>query len=149
MFKDTIKYTDYNDVERSMEVYFNLTKAEIVEMELSVAGGFSEMLMRLVELDKVPEIMREFKNIIKCSYGVKSPDGKRFIKSEELTEEFLQTEAYTEFFLKLLNEDGYAVKFINALAPADIEVGSSDENPKIIDLKERAAELIEGKQNNS
>ena len=88
MLAKTIKYTDYNGVERKETHYFNYNKAEIAEMELSTAGGLSEMIKKITEAQDGPSIMKLFKDIILGSYGVKSPDGKQFIKSDELSNSF-------------------------------------------------------------
>ena len=101
MLKKTITYTDYNGVERTEDKYFNLSKAEIMEMEMSTAGGFAEMVQGIVKAQDAPAIMKIFKDIILKSYGEKSPDGKRFIKSKELSDEFSQTEAYSDLFMEL------------------------------------------------
>ena len=83
MLKKTIEFTDYNGETRKEDFYFNLSKAELMEMELGTSGGFAEMLQRLVDTQDVPEIMKVFKQVVMKAYGVKSPDGKRFITSEE------------------------------------------------------------------
>lgn len=120
MFKDTIAYTDFDGNPREETFYFNLTKAEVVFMEnSSVEGLFTGYLKRIVELQDNVKIMEEFEKLIRKSYGVKSNDGKRFIKSEELTEEFLQSEAYSEFIMKILGDSDYAAKFINAVMPSE------------------------------
>lgn len=120
MHKEVIKYTDYDGNERSETFYFNLSKAEITEMELSVTGGLSESLKSIVEKKDVPNTIAVIKDLILKSYGVKSPDGKRFIKSKELSEEFSQTEAYSELFMKMLGDSDYAVVFMNSIIPADL-----------------------------
>ena len=102
MLKKSIKYTDYNGVERVEDFYFNLSKAEVAEMELSVDGGMSAMLERIVESKNNKEIVGMFKEIILKAYGEKSEDGKRFIKNKELAEGFAQTEAFSELLLNLL-----------------------------------------------
>lgn len=117
MLKKTIKYNDFNGVEREEDFYFNLTKAELMEMELSVDGGFVERLNKIVSAKNAPEIIKEFKKIILNAYGEKSPDGKRFIKSKELTEAFEQTEAYSNLFIELATNADEAAKFINAVVP--------------------------------
>lgn len=120
MFKDTITYTDYDGNERKETFYFNLTKAEVLFMEnSSVEGLFTGYLRRIVELQDNVKIMEEFEKLVRKSYGVKSNDGKRFIKSDELTEEFLQSEAYSEFILKILGDEDYAAAFINGIMPDD------------------------------
>ena len=88
MLKKTITYTDYNGVERKEDFYFNLTKAEIMEMEMSISGGLTEMINRIVAAQDAPAIIKIFKELVLKAYGVKSPDGKRFIKSDELATEF-------------------------------------------------------------
>lgn len=120
MLKKTIPYTDYNGVERKEDHYFNLTKAEIMEMELSITGGLAEMIQRIVAAQDQPAIMKIFKDLIRKSYGVKSADGKRFIKSQEIWEEFEQTEAYSILFMELATNADAAAKFINGIVPADM-----------------------------
>lgn len=120
MLKKTITYTDYNGVERTEDKYFNLSKAEIMEMEMSTAGGFAEMVQGIVKAQDGPAIMKIFKDIILKSYGEKSPDGKRFIKSKELSDEFSQTEAYSDLFMELCTDAEAAAAFINGIIPADV-----------------------------
>ena len=93
MVKKTITYNDYNGVERTEDFYFNLSEAEFMEMELGVTGGMAEMIQRIIQAQDGPTIMQTFKDVVLRSYGVKSPDGKRFIKNDALREEFSQTEA--------------------------------------------------------
>lgn len=118
MLKRTITYTDYNDVERTEDFYFNLTKAEIMEMELSTTGGLSEMITRIVNAKDAPAIIKIFKDLILKAYGEKSADGKRFVKSPEISEAFAQTEAYSILFMELSTNADAAAKFVNAIVPA-------------------------------
>lgn len=120
MLKKRIVYTDYNGTKREEDFYFNLTKAEIMEMEMSTSGGLTEMITRIIETQDAPSIIKVFKNIIMKAYGEKSPDGKRFIKSEELSEAFSQTEAYSELFMELASDSDAASKFVNGIIPADM-----------------------------
>ena len=121
MLKKTINYVDYNGVERKEDFYFNLTKAEVTETELSVDGGLSQMIEQLVNAKDNKQIIALFKEIILKAYGEKSADGRRFIKSKEISEAFSQTEAYSELFVELaLNEDE-AAKFIKGILPANLE----------------------------
>ena len=122
MLKKTITYTDYNGLERTEDFYFNLTKAEITEMELSVTGGLSEMIQNIVKAKDTPSIVKIFKQLVLQAYGKKSDDGRRFIKSEALKEEFAQTEAYSELFMELATDADKAGAFINAIIPKDLEV---------------------------
>lgn len=121
MLKKTINYTDFNGVERKEDFYFNLTKAEIMEMEMTTVGGFAEMIQKVVDAQDTPSIVKIFKDIILKAYGEKSPDGKRFIKSEELSDAFAQTEAYSVLFMELATNADEAAKFINGIVPADVQ----------------------------
>lgn len=117
MLKKTITYTDYNDVERTEDFYFNLTKAEMAEMELSTEGGLADMIKRIVAAKDTPTIISVFKKLILKAYGEKSADGKRFIKSEELSTGFSQTEAYSVLFMELATDDKAASDFVNGIIP--------------------------------
>lgn len=117
MLKKTITYTDYNGEERKEDFYFNLNRAEVIEMEIGTAGGYAEMLKRIVETRDGAQIMKVFKTLILKSYGIKSPDGKQFQKSEEITKAFEQSEAYSELFVSLCTNAEEAVKFINGVLP--------------------------------
>lgn len=117
MLKKTITYTDYNGVERTEDFYFNLNKSELVEMELSTEGGLMSKLERLSGDPDGVEIMKIFKDIILKSYGEKSSDGKRFIKSEEISEAFSQTEAYNTLFMELVTDAEKAAEFAEAIIP--------------------------------
>lgn len=120
MLKKTIKYTDYDGNEREEDFYFNLSKAEVTEMELSKEGGMSEYIKKISAAQNAPELIKLFKEIITKSYGEKSLDGKRFIKNKELTEAFIQTEAYSELFVELASNADEAVKFINGIMPKNM-----------------------------
>lgn len=117
MIKKTITYTDYNGNERTEDHYFNLNQAEIMEMQMSTDGGLDEQIKRIVAAQNAPEIMKLFKSIILKSYGVKSADGKRFIKSDEISTEFSQTEAYASLFMELVTDADAAAKFVNGIVP--------------------------------
>ena len=120
MLKKTIKYTDYDGNEREEDFYFNLSRAEVTEMELSKEGGMSEYIKKISATQNGPELIKLFKEIIMKSYGEKSLDGKRFIKNQELTEAFIQTEAYSELFVELASNADEAVKFINGIMPKNM-----------------------------
>lgn len=120
MLKKTISYTDYNGVDRKEDFYFNLSKAEVMEMEMSTTGGLAEMIKRIVAAQDQPAIIKVFKDLILKAYGEKSPDGKRFIKNAELSDAFSQTEAYSILFMELATNDEAAAKFINGIVPADM-----------------------------
>lgn len=121
MLKKTIKYTNYNDVQMTEDFYFNLTKAEIMEMEMSTTGGLAEMITKIVNAQDAPAIIKIFKELILRAYGEKSPDGKRFIKSKELSDAFSQTEAYSELFMELSTDADAAAAFVNGIVPKDLQ----------------------------
>ena len=118
MLKKTITYTDYNGSERTEDFYFNLTKAEIMEMEMSTTGGLTEMINRIVAAQDAPAIINVFKKLVLKAYGEKSPDGKRFIKSDEISTAFSQTEAYSQLFMELATDADAAAKFVNGIVPS-------------------------------
>lgn len=127
MLKKTITYTDYNGVERTEDHYFNLSKAEIMEMEMGTAGGLAEMISKIVAAQDAPSIVKVFKDLILKAYGEKSPDGKRFIKSEELSTAFSQTEAYSNLFMELATNAEEGANFVNGIVPADMAKAASKE----------------------
>lgn len=118
MLKKTITYTDYNGTERTEDFYFNLSKAEIMEMEMGVEGGLVEMINKIVAAKDAPAIIAIFKKLILQAYGEKSADGKRFIKSEEIATAFSQTEAYSDLYMELATNAEEAAKFVNGIVPA-------------------------------
>ena len=121
MLKKIITYTDYNGIERTEPFYFNLSKAELMEMELGVTGGMTEMLDKIIAAKDAPSLMKTFKEMIMKAYGVKSDDGKRLIKSEELSIAFTQTEAYSVLFMELITDDKAAADFVNGIIPNEIK----------------------------
>lgn len=120
MLKKTITYTDYNGTERTEDFYFNLSKAEIMEMEMSTAGGLAEMIQKIVAAQDVSAIIKIFKDLILKSYGEKSANGKHFVKSEELSTAFSQTEAYSQLFMELATDAEAASKFVNGIIPGNV-----------------------------
>ena len=125
MLKKKITYTDYDGNERTEDFYFNLTKAEVVDMETGVDGGMQKMLEKIVAEKDNRRIMETFKEIVARAYGEKSADGKRFVKSHELSEAFMQTEAYSELFMELLTNATSASVFINGILPQELAKGAN------------------------
>lgn len=119
MLKKTITYVDYNGNERTEDFYFNLNKAEVMEMEMSTNGGMAEMIKQIVASQNTAEIVKIFKDIVLKAYGVKSLDGRRFVKKDELRDEFAQTEAYSNLFMELATNADAAAKFINGIMPKE------------------------------
>lgn len=117
MLKKTITYTDFNDNERTEDFYFNLTKAEAMEMEMSTVGGLSEQIQKIIAAQDMPSIIKIFKELILKSYGEKSADGRRFVKKPELSEAFSETEAYSTLFMELATDADAAAAFVNGIIP--------------------------------
>lgn len=120
MLAKKIKYTDYNGVEREEVFYFNITKAELMTQNLMTPGGLETKLKRIINSKDVPELTKYIQDIIKDSYGVKSDDGVRFIKSKELSEMFMQTEAYSVLFMEMVTDNKKASDFVNGILPKDL-----------------------------
>lgn len=120
MLVKNIKYVDFDDNEKSEDFYFNLTMAEVTEMETSTEGGLAKMLEKIVAEQDSKRIMEIFKDIILRSYGEKSPDGKRFIKNKEIRDSFSNTEAYSELFMSLATDAEKASEFINGILPKNL-----------------------------
>ena len=128
MVVEKIKYTDFNGLEREEEFMFNLTEAEITEMELTTDGGLSDSIKKIIAAQNTPEIIKVFKMLLLKSYGEKSADGRRFVKSEKLSEEFSQTNAYSQLFMKLATDDKAAVAFINGIMPDSMQEKAAGNN---------------------
>jgi len=128
MIKWPITYTDYNGEQQTEDFYFNLNKAEVMEMQLEANGAYSDYLQRIVDQRDGKKIAQEYRRIILKSYGEKSPDGRRFIKSDELTSAFEQTEAYSELYMQLGTNSELAKKFLEGVFP---KVEESDGSPNI------------------
>lgn len=119
MFKKTITYTDYDGNERTEDFRFNLSKAEYVMFENSVIGGMSKEIERAMAMNG-PRILEIFKDLVDRSYGVKTPDGRRFMKSPELLQEFRETEAYVNLFMELVTDPEAGKAFLRGVSPADM-----------------------------
>lgn len=133
MLKKTVTYTDYNGVERTEDYYFNLSKAELMEMQLGTTGGYADMVQKIIDAKDTPSLIRLFKELVLKAYGEKSPDGKRFIKSDEIATAFSQTEAYSQIFMELATDDKAAAAFVNGIIPSDLEkqLSKSDAKPAL------------------
>lgn len=120
MLKKTITYEDFDGNKRTEDFYFNLSKAEVLEMEMGISGGMTQMLNKIIAAQDGGRVIKTFKDIILKAYGEKSPDGKRFIKSEEISTAFSQTEAYSQLFMELATNADAAATFVNSIIPVDI-----------------------------
>lgn len=119
MLRETIEYVDYNGKTRTEDFYFNLNEAEIIEMA-AADEDLGEKLKKIVAANDGSEIMRVFKDFLRRAYGEKSEDGRRFTKSPEITEAFMQTEAYNKLFMRLVTDPEYSAKFINGILPKEV-----------------------------
>lgn len=120
MLKKTITYKDFNGVERTEDFYFHLTKADVLQMEMSINGGMSTSLQKIIQTQDSAKIVEIFKDIIKKSYGEKSTDGRRFIRNDEVFANFAETEAYSQLYMELATDADKAAEFINNLVPKDV-----------------------------
>lgn len=143
MLKKTITYTDFNGETVSEDFFFHLTKAELVELEMSHEGGLSEAMKRIVAAEDAKSIIAEFKNIILSAYGKKSPDGRRFIKNQEIRDEFVSTEAYSELFMELATNTDAAIDFMNGIIPAAM---AEEANAQMVEAAKNLEEMTENKR---
>jgi len=134
MYVKEMEYTDFNGVTRKEKFYFNLTKAEILDLELGKAGGLTEYIRKIIEAQDTPTIMSLFKSLLLKSYGVKSDDGRRFIKNDQVREEFEQTQAFSDLYMLLALNDEEASKFVNAIVPADMKVSDEQKQQYVKEL---------------
>lgn len=135
MVKKTIEYEDYNGKLRKEDFYFNLTKTELMEMEADMPGGYSKMLENIIHAEDNFAIMKVLKQIVAKAYGEKSEDGRRFIKSPELSEAFFQTEAYNVMFMEFIEDAEAFSDFCNGLIPSDINVDQETVDKQIEEIK--------------
>lgn len=138
MLKKTINFTDFNGNERTEDFYFNFTKAELTEMELTTDGGLSNMVQQIISAQDGPSIIKIFKKLVLDSYGVKSPDGKRFIKNQEIRDAFEQTEAYSVLFMELATDDKAAAEFVNGIIPQELAAQIASEQATALSTKASA-----------
>lgn len=132
MLKKTIAYTDYNGLDRTEDFYFNLTKAECLDLELSRTGGLTSLIDKIVNEHDTSRIIDIFKEIILKSYGEKSADGRRFIKNEEVLNNFIQTEAFSNLYMELATDSNAAADFVNGILPKSIV---DDEDQGDVEIK--------------
>ena len=120
MFKKTITYEDYKGNTRTEDFYFNLNKAELVELELSTKGGLTVMMDRIIAAQDNATLFKIFKDLVSKSYGVLSDDGRKFIKNQEVLDDFMQTEAYSIIFSELATNAEAAAEFFNNVIPQNL-----------------------------
>ena len=120
MFTKTITYEDYKGNTRTEDFYFNLNKAELVELELSTKGGLTVTMDRIIAAQDNVTLFKIFKDLVSKSYGVLSDDGRKFVKNQEVLDDFMQTEAYSIIFSELATNAEAAVEFFNNVIPQNL-----------------------------
>ena len=123
MYKKTITYEDFNGNTRTEDFYFNLTRSELIKLEVGRDGGLDTYLQKIVDAKDAPEIMDAFENIILSSYGVKSDDGRTFKKSKEISADFANTNAYDKLYTELCTDSDAAAAFVNGIMPKLTDTG--------------------------
>lgn len=132
MYRDHRTYVDFNGVERTEDFYFNLSKAEIADMELSTTGGIKDMVDKILEAKDQAKLVSLFKDLIRMAYGVKSEDGRNFIKNDKVREDYFSTNAYSDLYMELATNDQFASQFFEAILP----VTAADSEPNTDNAKE-------------
>jgi hypothetical protein len=120
MLKKTVKYTDFDNVERTDTLYFNLTQAELLEIEIHTPGGMEKTIKNAVSDEKSDKIFDIMKELIMKSYGEKNSDGK-FIKTAAISEAFSHTECYSTLLFDVLETSEKAANFFNAIISPQVE----------------------------
>lgn len=133
MIKKTISYTDYDGVDRKEDFYFNISKSELTKMNANVEGGLEKLITQIIDAKDGKRIMELFDDLIYRSYGVKTPDGKRFIKSKEVKDAFVESEAYEVLFEELCTDADKAAEFVNGILPKNLSAKAAniDNKPNV------------------
>ena len=121
MYKITETYTDYDDNQRTEDFYFNYSEAELTDLQFSVSGGLAGMIDKIIKTNDMPKLVELFRELIQKAYGEKSNDGRRFIKSTELTKEFTEPVAYSQIYMRLATDSKAAQEFINKVVPKSMK----------------------------
>lgn len=139
MFEYKCRYTDFMNVEREETFRFHLNESEILDKELTTEGGLQQLLEKMTEKQDVPSLSKFFKEFIQISYGEISPDGRKFIKNKEVWEDFYNTNAYNELYMKLLGDSDFANEFIMGVLPKETKQKGNDRNLEAIERAKAAA----------
>lgn len=131
MLKKTIKYTNYDGVEKEKDFYFNLKKSELVDLQYKTEKGFIDYIEQITSSGDSSKLWKAFRDIVMLSYGKKSDDGERFMKSEEISKEFEETEAFSVLIMELIEKEGAAADFINGIMPSDLKEANNKEHPAL------------------
>ncbi len=148
MFKETVFYKDFNGVEKSRDLYFNLTQAELYDMEFGKAGRLTDRLNAIIDTSDQEELIKFFREILVMSYGEKSDDGEFFIKNDEVRNRFQSTQYFSDLYIRLATDTDYAVKFINNLVDTtDVDFNAADQKANHEKIQEFIEEKKLGKNN--
>lgn len=120
MYKENVTYTDFDGNMRTETLHFNLTETELLEMQITTAGGLDTKLNEIIAANDQKSLMTLFKDLVLRAYGVKTPDGRRMIKNKAVRDEFTQTEAYNVFFMSLVTNAEKAVAFVKGIVPKEL-----------------------------
>lgn len=131
MFKREITYEDYNGDTVTETFYFHISKPELIELEVEFKEGFSSIIQQIIKSDNKKDLIMYFKKIVLMSYGKKSDDGKRFIKSDEIRDEFSQSAAYESLFMELATNDNAAVTFLKSALPKGLTTEADKASPAV------------------
>lgn len=144
MYKITHTFTDYDGNERTEDFYFNLSKAEVTAMEMKAKGGLQKTLQNIINAKDQARLVEIFEELVLKAYGQKSLDGRKFVKNEELREDFKQTEAYSDIFMMLAFDDKKAADFINGILPSEEDMrkaikaaGKEIKDGKVVDIQNK------------
>lgn len=129
MLKRQITYKDFNDQDVVEVFYFNISKPELMELEVEYGGGFSQTIQNIIDAEDAKRLIAEFKRIVLLAFGEKSEDGRRFVKSEASRKDFESHAAYIELYMELATDETKAAEFINGVMPADLIEGRDQDKP--------------------
>lgn len=127
MIVKTVTYTDFDGNERTEDFRFTFTEAELAEMEMSLNGGLSQLLEKIVKENDNKQLIEYFKKLVVGAYGVKSLDGRNFDKSEEVKKNFVSSAAYSKIFMELATDTNAATEFVNGIIPSNIDTNKKPE----------------------
>lgn len=145
MYVKTITYTDFNNVERTEDFYFNLTEAEVIEwLTTNSSATLGEVLDGMRRKNDIQGILSSTKDLIYRAYGEKSADGRRFVKTPEVKANFMETPAYSKLFMEISTDANKAVEFLNAVIPSDLaarvrKISAENPNATVDDIRNIAA----------
>ena len=134
MIIESLTYKNFKGEEVTRKLYFNISKPEFMDLQLSEEEGLSDLIHRVIDAKDNAEIVRVFKKILLTAYGELSGDGETFMKSAEISHKFECSAAYEHLYMKMLENAEYAANFVNQLVPKL----SDEELAKIEEAKTKA-----------